>query len=49
MAEGAGLCLELARVKTDGKWGYIDKSGQMVIPAQFYEGGSSAKVWLSCG
>jgi hypothetical protein len=36
-----GFCDGLATVKdTNGKWGYIDKTGKLVIPCQWNDSGN---------
>jgi hypothetical protein len=39
----------LAAVKIDGKWGFIDKTGQMVIPPHFDGGADDALASLADG
>ena len=35
----------LARVEINGKWGYINKQGESVIPARYDDTGDFPKVW----
>jgi hypothetical protein len=40
---------ELAAVEIDGKWGFIDKTGQMVIQPQFAKPSLFAKPYYFVG
>jgi hypothetical protein len=48
LPNGAAVDTVLYGVEVDGKWGYIDKTGTMVIPAKYDAAYSSRRAWPLC-
>jgi hypothetical protein len=48
MAPIGTLCDGLASVIGEGKWGFIDKTGKMVIPTQFDQADSFYEGLAAC-